>query len=118
MGSYTDQFKKDFLTAVKERTSQSVHTISADFGIPQSTGAGWARKADLMKDRPCFRYGGLGKPAKDQTRAEEYLERRRKSFNPGRELGPLLKKWRYWTHEERRRHTKGGRSKAMLHCES
>ena len=101
MGSYTKQFKKDFLIAVKERTSQSVHTISADFKIPQSTGAGWARKADLMKGRPCFRYGGLGKPAKDQSRAEEYLERRRKNFNPARELGPLLNNWRTWTLEDR-----------------
>jgi len=93
MGSYTKEFKEDFLIAVKERTDQSVSTISLDFGVKQSTGAGWARKAGLMKDRPCFRYGGLGKPAKDQERAEEYLERRRKHFSPAWEFAPLFANW-------------------------
>jgi len=64
MGTHTKQFKKDFLAAVKKCTSRSVTTISHDFGIPQSTGAGWARRANLMKGRPCFRYGGVGRAIK------------------------------------------------------
>jgi len=97
---YTKKFKEDFLIAVKERTSQSVHTISCDFGVPHATGGGWARKAGLMKGRPCFRYGGLGKPAKDPVRADEYLARRRKNFNPAWEFGPLLNNWQTWAPED------------------
>ncbi len=98
---HSPAFKKDFLEAVKKRKGDSVSVISRDVGISVSTGCKWANAAGLMKGREYYYCGYKYKTSEQKRRSEVDRQRRKSSLLTGWEFGPLLKKWQYWTPEDR-----------------